>query len=155
MFPYLNTFIISLTPILELRASIPIGYLTLGLSIWEAMIISILGGIMASALTLWLLPPVVQFFLRFTIFEPLINWVFDKTRAKHSSRFATLGKILLVTLVALPLPGSGAYTGSLVAYLFGVKFKTALALISIGVTISAVIVAIITVGAQGLWNLAF
>jgi len=155
MFPYLNTFIISLTPILELRASIPLGYLTFNLGIWEATFISILGGITAAAITLALLPPVVQFFLNFTLFKPLINWVLDKTRSKHSSKFAALGKVLLVTLVALPLPGSGAYTGSLVAYLFGVPYKSALTLISIGVTISGVIVALITLGGHGLWKLIF
>ena len=142
-------------PILELRASIPLGYLTFNLSIWEATLVSILGGVAAAAITLALLPPVTQFFLNFTIFKPLINWVLHKTRAKHSDRFATLGKILLVTLVAIPLPGSGAYAGSLVAYLFGVPYKSALKLITIGIVISGVLVALITLGGQSLWNLIF
>ncbi len=152
---YINTFIISLTPILELRASIPLGYLTFNLSIWEATIISILGGIVAAAITLALLPPVVNFLLNFTLFKPIINWVLNKTRAKHSNRFAAVGKILLVTLVALPLPGSGAYTGSLVAYLFGVPYKSAVKLISIGICISGILVALITLGGHGLWKMIF
>ena len=152
---YLYTFLISLTPVLELRASIPLGYLTFDLSIWAATLISILGGITASAITLFLLPPVVQFFLNFTIFKPIINWVLNKTRTKHSKKFGALGKVFLVTLVALPLPGSGAYTGSLVAYLFGVPFKTALRLISIGIVISGVLVALITLSGESLWNLVF
>ena len=152
---YLYTFGISMTPILELRASIPLGYLTFDLNIWMATIVSILGGIAAAAITLKLLPPVVQFFLNFTIFKPLINWVLSKTRAKHSKKFSALGKTVLVTLVALPIPGRGAYMGSLVAYLFGVEYKSALQLITTGVIISGLIVALITLAGEGLWNLIF
>jgi len=152
---YLYTFLISITPVLELRAAIPLGYLTLGLNIWVSTILSVLGGIMVAAITLKLLPPVVQFFLNFTIFKPIINWVLHKTQSKHAARFSTLGRIILVTLVALPIPGSGAYMGSLVAYLFGVKYKSALKLISTGVIISGISVALLTLAGQGLWNLMF
>ena len=63
------------------------------------------------------------------------------------------GDIALIVFVAIPLPGSGAWTGSLVAYLFGVKYKKALLLISIGVALSGIIVALLTHLGTSLWDI--
>lgn len=76
----------------------------------------------------------------------------DKTHAKHSHKMDIIGDIALISFVAIPLPGSGAWTGVLVAYLFGVPYKKSLFLISTGIVLSAIIVSFITLFADGMWE---
>ena len=78
--------------------------------------------------------------------------ILEKTRAKHSHKMEVMGDIFLVTFVAIPLPGSGAWTGVLIAYLFGIPYKKALTLISIGVFFSGVIIALLTLFGHEIWN---
>ncbi len=153
MLDYFYTLLWSFTPFLELRASIPLGHLQFGLSIYESIAISIFGGILAAAFLIWTLPFFVGFFDRnIPFFHKIIQKVFAHTRAKHSHRIDVIGEIALVILVAIPLPGSGSWTGALVAYLFGLPKKKALWLISVGVICSAVIVAILTVTGHEIWE---
>lgn len=150
---YVSTFLWALVPILELRAAIPLGYLTYHLSIYEAVIIASLGGVFSAAVIIYLLPIVVRLADKhWHFFHRLLQRVFLYTRAKHSHRLEILGEVALVLFVAIPLPGSGAWTGALLAYLFGLPQKTALGLISLGVFLSGVIVALITVSGFEVWK---
>ena len=65
---------------------------------------------------------------------------------------AIMGDIFLVLFVSIPLPGSGAWSGSLIAFLFGVRYWTAVKLISAGVIISGIIVATLTIGGYEAWQ---
>jgi uncharacterized membrane protein len=134
-----------MVPIIELRGSIPIGFLEYNLNIFEAVGVSVLGGI--SIVFFWInflyffilllekhIPFLHKFMLKFLHY----------TKKKHSSRIEKMGHIFLVILVAIPLPGSGAFTGSAIAYLFHIPKKTALLLISLGVFLSGILVGLIT-----------
>ena len=66
--------------------------------------------------------------------------LFNKTRKEHSKKFKRYGTIFLIALVGIPLPGSGAGTGALVAFLFGVEYWKALSLIFLGVIIGGILV---------------
>ena len=152
--PYVTTFIWSVIPLLELRASIPLGYFRYDMDISEVVIISILGGIITAALVLYLLPILTPFFERkIPPFHRLMQYIFKKTRAKHSERMEVTGEMILILIVAIPLPGSGAYTGALLAYLFGIRYVKALLLISSGIVLSGVLVGIITMFGSGLWEM--
>ncbi|MCF7905724.1 small multi-drug export protein [Candidatus Gracilibacteria bacterium] len=154
--PVYLTLLWSMTPLLELRASIPLGHLRFGLSIYEATILSILGSVLSAALVLALLPFFVRFFERhIPLFDRIMKRIFAYTHARHSHKLAVLGEIALITFVAVPLPGSGAWTGVLVAYLFGIPYRKAMLLVCTGVVISGIIVALLTLFGHEVWNMIF
>ncbi len=151
---YLKTFLWSMTPMLELRAAIPLGYFRFHLSIIEATVISILGVIVSTMIVLYFLPFVVDFLKREIPFlHNILDKIFKKTRAEHSKKMEILGDIFLITFVAIPLPGSGGWTGVLIAYLFGMPYKKSIRLVSLGVVVSGIIVAVLTLFGGGLFHL--
>ena len=141
----LMTFGVSMVPVIELRGAIPFG-VAQGLGIWQAIAISILGN---------LLPvPFIILFIR-KIFALLRSWskkldaLVTKLEARAESKRATVEKYQfwgLVLLVAIPLPGTGAWTGSLVAAMMDMRLKRAFPAIAVGVILAAVIVSCITYG---------
>lgn len=145
--PELTTFLLAMTPVGELRAAIPWG-LTFGhLSATEVFCLAVAGNILAAALVILILPILTKFARKhFPPLDKLLQKIFTKTRKKHSQNFLRFEEIFLVILVALPLPGSGGYTGALVAWLFGVKPKTAIALISLGIFFAGLLMLGITNG---------
>lgn len=151
---YLYTFLWAMSPVLELRAALPLGYLHFGLSLPETIFISVLGNFIAGAIVLAVLPKIVHLIEKFIpVFHKIIQKIFAYTRHKHSHRMSLMGEIMLILFVAVPLPGSGAWTGALVSYLFGMKYWKSIALILAGLVISATIVAILTVSGNELWKL--
>lgn len=146
-------FALNWIPLLEGRFAIPYGILVLEVSPYTVVITSILADWTLSATLLHLLP--ISALLMDRYCPPLAqlkNWVLERTRKKFYQKLSTTGDVALITLVALPLPGSGVFTGSLVAYLFGIPFKKAWTLIGIGATISLILIGILTVTGQSLWE---
>jgi uncharacterized membrane protein len=147
------TFLWSISPIFELRAAIPLGYLHFGLTIQQTFFIALFGNFLAGAIILALLPKIVLFIENYIpIFHTFMNWVFHHTRKKHSHKVEIMGEIVLIFFVAIPLPGSGAWTGALVSYLFGIKYWKAIMLIFIGLTISGISVALLTLSGKEIWD---
>ncbi|HEY5713974.1 MAG TPA: small multi-drug export protein [Candidatus Gracilibacteria bacterium] len=150
----LCTFLWSMIPLLEMRAAVPLGMLQFNLGFWETVFFSFWGGFVATVFCLWFLPTILRFLERFL--PPIHKFVFEKiisrTRAKHSKKMEVIGEMFLVTFVAIPLPGSGAFTGAVLAYLFGVPFWRALLLVSIGVLGSNIIMAVLTISGENLWD---
>ncbi len=139
--PELTTFLLATTPIGELRAAIPWGLTFGGLTDAEAFFYAFFGNVFAATLIILILPTLTKFARKhFSSLDKLLQKIFAKTRKKHSKNFLRFEEIFLVILVAIPLPGSGAYTGALVAWLFGVKPKIAIALISLGIFLAGIIV---------------
>lgn len=144
-------FFSSMLPVLELRFAIPYGMAALGMSKWEALFWGFSGNLLSAVLLIQLLDPVTKWVRTLhPKFDQLVDWIFHKTRTKHSKRMSELGHLALLLFVAVPLPGSGSWTGSLVAYLFGVQKRISLAMISLGLTVAAFLV---TFGTQGILNL--
>ena len=145
----LMTFFISMVPVIELRGAIPIATAN-GLNFWVAIMISIVGNLVPV--------PFIIIFIR-----KIFNWMSRKSNrlgrlvAKMEERAAkksgTVEKYAfwgLVILVAIPLPGTGAWTGALVAAMLEMRLKKAFPAIALGVVIAAVIVAFVTFGAGSL-----
>ncbi len=150
---YLCTLSWSVIPFLEMRASVPLGLLTFGLSNIEVILISSTGGIVTAAILLKILPPVVHFLEKYIpFFHKLLKKIFAKTRSEHSGRMAKLGAFSLMIFVAIPLPGSGAWSGVLIAYLFGISYWRAIFLVGSGVICSAIIMTYITLLGKGIWT---
>ncbi|TRZ78347.1 ligand-binding protein SH3 [bacterium] len=139
----------SMLPITELRLSIPYAIGVLNFTWYSALFWSLIGNIIITAFLLFTLEPVYKFLMKnFDIFDRFFTWLFNRTRRKHSKLFDVWGAVALVLFVAIPLPGTGAWSGSLAASVFGIKFKKALPLIIAGLIIAGTVVTILTVGIQ-------
>lgn len=143
----LYTFLLSMIPVLELRASIPLAYFYWDLPIWWAAIVSILGNIAIAGFILWFFPKVILFVdKRLVMVRTFFQWVFTYTETLLSKKWVRLGEALLIIFVALPFPLTGAWSGCILAYVFGIKTKTAFALISLGIVFAAILVSLLTLG---------
>jgi len=145
--PQIATLIIAMIPIGELRASIPVALGVYNLSHIASYIYSVIGNMIPVVAILLIFDPISKWLMKkFSIFNRIFNWLFEKTRTRHTKKFERWGTVALITLVAIPLPLTGGYTGALAAYLFGVPFKKAFPLIFVGVLIAGIIVTIISTG---------
>jgi len=134
------TFGFSMLPVIELRGAIPMGLL-LGLPTWQAFVAGVLGNILIVGILLKFLDPVTTFLMKHSKwFNKILTALFHRTRHKHSRAFNDVGAIFLITFVAIPLPVTGAWTGCLIAHLFGIQFKHAFTLISLGILGAATLI---------------
>jgi uncharacterized membrane protein len=139
--PELTTFLLGTTPVGEIRAAIIWGMTFGKLSSAEALFWGFLGNVLAAILIVLFLPKITKFARQhFRPLDLILQKIFAKTRKKHSKNFLRFAEFFLLILVAIPLPGSGAYTGALVAWLFGIKPKFAIPLIAVGIFIAGLIV---------------
>lgn len=154
MSPELIIFLSSMAPITELRLAIPLALTVYNMPVWSAFILAFIGNIIPIIFIIWGLDLLVNKFLihRIYIFNRFFTWLFERTRKKHSKKVEAWGELALVIFVAIPLPGTGAWTGSLIAFVFGIPIKRAFPLIALGVLIAGVLVSLFT---QGIINLPF
>ncbi|MFR8235869.1 MAG: COG2426 family protein [Anaerovoracaceae bacterium] len=145
----LMTFLISMVPVLELRGAIPLGVLN-GLDIRAALAAAIIGNMVPV--------PFIIIFIR-----KIFKWMQEKSErlARLVKKFedkadAKKDKVLkyefwgLMILVAIPLPGTGAWTGALVAAMLDMQLKRAFPAIFVGVIVAGIIVTIATYGVTAL-----
>ncbi len=136
---YIFVVLVSMAPILELRGAMPIG-MGMGLNPKFVFLASLIGNIAVIPFILLLLEPIFKFLERWTFFKKII----DKTKNNVSEKFEKArdryGPLALIIFVAIPLPGSGAWSGALAAKLFGIKNRVAIPSIAIGVIIASLIV---------------
>lgn len=141
MAPEIQTFLLAMTPIGELRASLPLALTTFQLNWGSAFLISVVGNLVPVFFILLFLEPVSNWFSKKSgLFKRFFSWFFERTSKKYNSQMGKYGYPALVLFVAIPLPLTGAWTGSLIAFLFKIPFKIAFPLISLGVIIAGVIV---------------
>ncbi len=139
-------FIISLFPILELRGGIIAGY-ALGMEFIPTFIIAFLGNILPI--------PFILLFIRFifkilkqTPLKNIVAWCENKAESKSESirKYAYWGLFLFV---AIPLPGTGAWTGALIAALLGMDMKKTFPTITAGILTAGIIVSVLSYGLLG------
>ncbi|MDR3148607.1 MAG: small multi-drug export protein [Oscillospiraceae bacterium] len=144
----LYVFLISALPVIELRGAIPVGA-AMGLPIPATFIASVAGSVLPA--------PFILLFMR-----RVINWLCSKSsfldRIIHQKMRKVLKKsgklrqgsilIALAIFVAVPLPGTGAWTGAMLAVLLDIRMKTALPAIGIGCLIAGIIVIVLTYGVK-------
>ncbi len=144
---YLLTFLVAMVPVLELRGAIPFG-VARGLGIWQAIGISVAGNLLPVPFIILFIRQVFAWLRRRSArLDALVNQLEKRAESKRATveRYAFWG---LVILVAVPLPGTGAWTGALVAAMMDMRLKRAFPAIALGVAIAAVIVSVITYGAS-------
>lgn len=144
-------FVMAMLPLTELRASIPFGITVLHMSPWAAFAFSLAGNIFVALIILALLDPVAKFLRKHSkTMDRFFIWLFHRTRTKHTKRMSELGHLALLIFVAIPMPGSGGWTGALISYVFGVKSKISIPIISVGLLFAGIFV---TFGTETLVNL--
>lgn len=142
----LTVLVIAALPISELRGAIPVAIGVYGFDPVTAYLLGVLGNLLPVPILLKILEPVTALLRRSVILDRFLSWVFARTRERHSAMIERLGAIALVLFVAVPLPATGAWTGALVAHLFGIPFKYAFPLIAVGVCIAGIVVTLATLG---------
>lgn len=142
---WLLTFLISATPVFELRGGIPFA-LTQGASPGMAYITAIAGNLAVVPVLLWGMTWGERLFLRWRWSNRLLQWVFAHTR-RQGRWVERLGFAGLLLIVAIPLPGTGAWTGCVVAHLLGMSRGRALLWIALGVLLAGGFVLAAGVGA--------
>lgn len=137
--PPVTVFCISMIPIFELRGSIPVGINHFGLNPVLVFFISIAGNMVPVFLILLFLGWVTKIFYKIPILRRFLEYLFRRThsRSKVVEKYQEIG---LVIFVAIPLPITGAWTGSLAAYLFGLQFWKSVFFIFCGVVIAGIVV---------------
>ena len=137
----------SMLPISELRLSIPYGIISTELTVFNVVVLSIIGNISIGLLIIYLIGPIMYLLKYNRFFKYIIEYIFSKTRTRGKIvyRLKFLGLLLFVSI---PLPLTGVWTGSLASYLFGLSKKHSIVAISLGVFISSSIVTTITLIAK-------
>jgi len=149
--PEIATFVIAALPISELRGSIPVALTVYKLPVWSAVLWSVLGNVAPIPLILKLLDPVATFLShRFRIWDRFFQWLFTRTRRKGERYFQLYQELGLVLFVAVPLPLTGAWTGAVAAFLFGLPLWRGFLLITLGVLIAAGAVTAASLGVRWL-----
>lgn len=132
--------LIATLPVSELRGSIPFAQGMLHMPPLTAFVWSVIGNIIPAVLLLRYLGPFSELLSRkFAVCRRFFGWLFARTRRKSDliHRYGYLG---LVLFVAVPLPATGAWTGSIAAWLLGLSMGRALGAVVVGVLIAGVIV---------------
>lgn len=143
------TVIISAMPIIELRGGIPIGIGAFHLSPLTTFLLAIIGNAIPILPLLLFLEPLLKKIASFSpVLEKALGFILKKTRQKHSEKIDRYGAIGLFLFVAIPAPGTGIWTGCLLAYLFNIKFRYASICIFWGMLIAGVIVTAATTGVK-------
>lgn len=144
----LTVFLTAALPIIELRGAIPVG-ISLGLSPINAAIISFLGSMLPVPVILFTIRPIFNRLKSTRLFSQIIHKLVVKSNRK-SGKVQKYGAWGLILFVAIPLPGTGIWSGSLAAALLDMRFKWAFPAILIGNLIAAIL---ITTVSHGLLNL--
>jgi len=142
-------FFLSMLPITELRASVPIGIEIYGLPVIQTWFIAVVGNIFPTIFILLFVPHIHDWLLKQRFVGNFFRKKLENAEKYFSGKYAKYGAIALVLFVGIPLPFTGAWTGSLAAFIFNIPFKKAFPLIVIGVCLAATTVTLITLFAGG------
>ncbi|MBQ6495234.1 MAG: small multi-drug export protein [Bacilli bacterium] len=140
-------FIISLFPILELRGGMLAATL-LHIPYLRALIICIIGNLLPIPFILLFLEFILNIFEKWKITSKFVRWLEKKVNnnRKQIDKYGYLGLILFV---GIPLPGTGAWTGSLLAIMLGLDKKKSFLCIILGVILASIIMSIVSYGIVG------
>ena len=147
MLAEIKTILLAMTPINELRGTIPIAIMLFNLAPVKVFFLACIGNILPIVFLLWFWKYLSENWAsRNKLIERFLKWIFLRTRKRFYKKYSLYGDLALILLVAVPLPFTGAWTGSIAAFIFGISYGRSLGLISIGVLIAGIIVTMITTG---------
>ena len=137
-------FIISMIPILELRGGL-IAAALFKVNMWKAIMLCITGNIIPIPFILWFITPIFNCLKKTKLFRPIVEKLEKKSMGKSEKiqKYEFLG---LVLFVGIPLPGTGAWTGTLLAAVLNMDKKKSFFTIMVGVFMASIIMMILSYG---------
>jgi uncharacterized membrane protein len=142
--------LLSALPLTELRASIPVAFTVMADSWtwpwWKVYLLAVVGNMLPVPFILMLLGPVSRWLSQWKLFDRFFTWLFDRARKRvgpHIKKYEALG---LALFVAIPLPVTGAWTGSVAAFVFDIPRKQSIVSVFLGVLIAGAIITLIMKG---------
>lgn len=143
----ITIFILSLLPIIELRGGL-IAATLLGVSFFKAFIICFIGNILPVPFILWFIRKILDWMRNVKLFKKIVKWI-DRKVENKKSQIEKYGFLGIVLFVGIPLPGTGAWTGSLIAAMLDMDKKKSFIAVLIGVLVAGIIMSIISYGILG------
>lgn len=150
-------FLFAMVPIFELRGAIPVAaILDVNIAIWKIYLLAVIGNMIPVLPILLLLQPVSNFLSEHSkIFNRFFTWLFNRTKRRVEAKIEKYGALGLMVFVSIPLPVTGAWTGCIAAFLFGIRLRYAFPVIFAGVMIAGIVVSIVTYGASSVFHIFF
>jgi len=145
MFPeWFQIFFGSMIPWVEARYIMYYAIEFLNWPWWRAFPLAVLGNLLPIPFILLFFKYVEKFLRNYKSWSRLMDWLFERTRKRADAKIKRYEHLGLLIFVAIPLPFTGAWTGVLIAYLFGLKFGRSLITIFVGIIIAALIITALT-----------
>lgn len=143
-------FLISMIPLIELRGSIPLGAM-LDMPWYTVFFISLIGNLLPIPFIILFVRPIFDWLKKTRLFHGLATKLENKllSKADRVTRYEVIG---LMIFVAVPLPGTGAWSGAGIAALLGMRLRPALLSIAAGVVIAGIIMTLASYGAVGMFT---
>ncbi|MAF79692.1 ligand-binding protein SH3 [bacterium] len=140
---WILTVLIAALPVAELRGAIPLAVFVWNISPLTAFFLAVIGNFLIVIPLLWFWHFAVhRLAKRYHFVHRCKEWMFDRTHRRHGGKFELLKEFALFFLVAIPLPFTGAWTGTVAAYLFGVPFWRAVLWIGLGIIFAGILVGV-------------
>ena len=151
----LCVFFCSMLPIIELRGAIPMGA-AFGLPWWQSYLIAVVGNMLPVPIILLFVKSVLTWMAgcKVRFFNKVANKMFEKAE-KNREKIEKYDFWGLTLFVAIPLPATGAWTGTLVAALFDMKFWRSMLAALLGVMIAGVVMTLISYGVVAAFGALF
>jgi len=145
--PVFASALLASLPITELRGALPIALVVYQLDPMTAYVSTVLGNLIPLFFVFTFLPSLMRFLFRYAPrWNARIENHFAKLQKKHGKAYSTWGAFFLFLFVAIPLPGTGVWTGSVLAVLFKIKRSLAIPFIVLGLLLAGIIVLALTQG---------
>jgi len=132
-------------PVIELRGAIPLG-ISLGLSPLYSAILGFIGSMLPAPFILFTVRPIFQYLKKTKPFRKIVEKISERSLNKNGPKVQKYGAWGLLVFVAIPLPGTGVWSGSLIAALLNMRFKWAFPSIFVGNAIAGFIIYILSSG---------
>jgi uncharacterized membrane protein len=150
---FFQIFFWSMVPWVEARYVIPLLAMEIfGWEWWEAFPIAVAGNMLPVPFVLLFFRAVEKFLRNYKFWTKIMDWLFTRTRKRADRKIRRYEYFGLILFVAVPLPFTGAWTGSLIAYLFDLKFSKSIVTIFLGVIISVFITILLYSAGLLIWS---
>ncbi len=148
--PELTTLILASLPVAEVRLAVPVALEVFQMPVWKAATLSFIGSVIPAVVLPVVLAPLEGPCRKYSkVCDNVFNWVTRRVEKRYTERYRAYGALGLVLFIAIPLPVTGVWTGSLASWLFHIPKRWAIPSIIIGTGISTLIVTLSWMGVFG------
>ncbi|MEK7094765.1 MAG: small multi-drug export protein [Patescibacteria group bacterium] len=142
----ISVIVTAITPVLEVRASVPLAIAVFKMSIWKSVILSLVGNVGAAIFLPLILNIVESSLVSFPRIASFMNWWSRRAEKAFNHKYRALGVLGLAVFVGIPLPGTGVWTGAVAAWILRMKKSESIFALSIGAVIATFAMVVITLG---------